>query len=318
MNIFTDDSFVHYKLGEFVAHTMLDGIIHPDMQLTNISWVLDGINIKFVFNDPPDIKVICIPDCLSADICKKLSMSLISVIRDIKDSFSKLSCFRMGFIAYGGLLGHAIFFNTINNGISSSWYTKRSFSTLSYDSSFLYTDAKSRLLIRNWKKQPFNQITPERYRVLSEYENSKERSHIPHTNRYYLDILYYSRGYTRWGNNLQAIFPNENDPNRNNPILGYNIFSMNLSCNYYIERMAETALHYKHYCTAYGLFNRCLSEIHTVDEIKKASQDGLSFISKSVHMNSSVCAFIMENLDCELFELIWILDELDHNTAISS
>lgn len=123
MNIFTDDSLYFYNLGEFVADGMLNGIMHPDMQLVNIGQ-RDG---QFIFIDFADIMQIDIPNCLSPNICEQLTQCLVPLIEDMKDSFSKLSCFRMGFIARGGVLGHAIFLSTINLGISSSWYTKCGF-----------------------------------------------------------------------------------------------------------------------------------------------------------------------------------------------
>lgn len=313
MNFFTNESLKYYTLGDFVAHTILDGIINTDMQLENIGYS----NGYPIFRDYANTKVINIPDHLSADTCQIFTSALFSVIEDIKYSFSKSSNFRMGFISRGGLLSHAIFLNMINSGISSSWYIKCDFPIPSYDPSFLYSDLKSKLLIRNWMKQPLDQITPLKYCVLIDYEYSKERSLIRNANRYYLDMLYYSRGYTFWGNMLQEIFPCEDSPERKNPILESNIFSMNLSCNLYIERMAETALCYKNYYTAYGLFNKCLSAIHIDDKIRKASQESLASISKSVHMNSAICDFIMENINRDLFEFMWILDDLDHNKTIS-
>lgn len=313
MNIFTDDSLKYYRLGEFIAHNMLNGIVHPDMQFDNIEIRANG---QFAYIDYANIITINMPSCLSADICEQLTLALVPIIESIKDSFSKMSSFRMGFIALGGLLGYAIFSNTKNWGVSSSWYTKCNFSTSSYDSSFLYADLKSKVQIRNWKKQSFDQITPIKYHALDEYERSKERSNTPEANRHFLDILYYSRGYAHWGAFLQEILPKEGSPELYNPVLAYNVYSADLSCNYYIERLAETALRNKHYYTAYGLFNKCLSSTHIVDEIEKTSQDGLSYISKSTHRISSVCDWIMENLDHDLFELMWILEELDQNSKI--
>lgn len=313
MNFFTDDSLKYYNLGQFLAQTILGGIINTDMQLENIGY----LNGYFKFIDYANIKKINIPDCLSADTCQIFTNVLFAVIEDIKDSFAKLSNFRMGFIAMGGLLGHAIFLNMTNSGISSSWYIKCDFPLSSYDPSFLYSDPKSKLLIRNWKKQPFEQITPLKYNALIDYEHSETRSRIRNGNRQYLDILYYSRSYTWWGRILQDIFPSDDNIEQNTVTLRYNIFSFDLNCNFFIERMAETALYSKHYYTAYGLFNKCLSEINIVDEIRELSQNGLSSILKSTDMNSSICNFIMENINRDLFEFMWILDDLDHNKTIS-
>lgn len=318
MNFFTVDSLKYYRLGEFVAHNMLNGIVHPDMQLENMG--LRPNTIQLVFKDFADITELRIPNCLSADICEQLTMSLVPIIEDIKSSFFKMSNFRMGLIAWGGLLGHAIFLNTLNLGVSSSWYIKCNFSASSYDPSFLYLDKNIKKLIENWKKQPLDQITIEKYPSDDKYERSKKSFRILDANRFYLDILYYSQSYM-----YRSVIPyidssDENRINQKDCFRDLMVSSTKLNCNLYIEKMAEAALYYKHYYTAYGLFNKCLSEAHKDgdEKNKRASQNGLSSISQSAHINSSVCTFITENLDHNLFELMWILDELDQNNTIST
>lgn len=311
MTYFTDETYKYYKLGQFVAHMMLNGDIHPDMQLANIG---SRNEKQLAFKDYADVIHLNIPNCLSADICDQLTISLMPIIKDIKDSFSKISCFRMGFIAFGGLLGHAIFLNALNRGVSSSWYTKCNFTTCSYDSSFLYLDRKSKLLIKNWKKLPLDKITLKEYPTHDEYERSKEHFHILDINCYYLDILYYCHSYIWRSNFLYINSLNENSINQRCSVIS----ALKSSCNLYIEKMAEAALHYKHYYTAYGLFSRCQSEAHedNDDQNKKVAQNGLNSISQSTHMSSSVCDFIMENLDLDLFEFMWLLDDLEHSHPI--
>lgn len=315
MTSFTDDLFIYYKLGEFVAHNMLNGIIHLDMQLDNINIRGNG-QISFI--DFHSIRETNIPDHLSADICEQLTRSLLPIIDDIydidniEDSFSKVSYFRMGLIASGGLLCHAIFLNTLNLKISSCWYTRHGFYASSYDHSFLYSDVKSKLLIRNWKKQPLDQITIEEYPTLNEYERAKKRFRIQDANRYYMDILYYSRSYNSYMMQLQdALYRNyfcknsikQKYPDRNI------IISL-------IEKMAETALHYKHYYTAYGLFYKYLFFARMDIDDKETAQNGLSSISQTAHLSPNVCNFIITNLERDLFELMWILDELDQGDSI--
>lgn len=317
MTFLTDDSFKYYELGEFVAHNMLNGDIHPDMQLDNIGYRNNG---QIVFTDFADVTQINIPNCLSADTCEQLTLSLLPIIEDIKDSFSKISCFRMGFIAMGGLLGHAIFLSTLNLGVSSSWYTKYTSSNSSYDLAFLYSDGNSKSLIKNWKKQSLDQITIEKYPTHDEYERSKNRFRILDANCYYMDILYYCRSYMGRSKILYINSIDENRDRQKYSVRDLTVSIIKSNCNLYIEKIADTALHHKHYYTAYGLYKKCLSEARKDGDEKniKAAQNGLSSISKSAPISSSVCDFIVENLDCDLFELMWILDELDQSISISS
>lgn len=304
MNFLMDGSLYFYNLGEFVAETMLKGIMHPDMQLANIGQ-RDG---QFIFIDFADIIQIDVPNCLSADICEQLTKCLIPLIEDMIDSFSKMSSFRMGFIARGGLLGYVIFLNTINLGISSSLYVKSRFIPSTYDSTFLYSD-EGKTSIRNWKEIPFDQISILEFPL---YDKMKRQLRPTETNQYYLDILYCNLNYISSlilanGASFNAGSPIKVIPN-NSLILE----SCNLTNIYCIKKFAFAALHQKLYYTAYGLLYKCLESKFTDKNLICECKEKISYITDSIPITSRIHNFIMRNLNLDLFEFMWILDDLEH------
>lgn len=309
MNFFKNDSLSYYNLGKFVAHNMLDGNIHPDMQLSNIGRRQHG---QLVFTDFADMKKIDIPDCLSADICEQLTLSLLPIIEDIKSSFSMISNFRMGFVAYGGLFGHAIFSNTINLGISSSWYVKSRFTPSTYDSTFLYSD-ESKTSIKNWKEIPFDQISISEF---PSYDKMKRQLRPTETNQYYLDILYCTLNYISSLLLASGATFNPGTPINvipNSPLVPESLNSANTYC---IKKFAFASLYQKLYYTAYGLLYKCLESKFTDKNLIRECKEKISYITDSIPITSRIHNFIMKNLDLDLFEFMWILDDLEHSQPI--
>lgn len=309
MNFFTYDSLAYYNLGKFVAHNMLNGKIHPDMQLNNIRWRQYE---QPVFVDFADMREIDIPDCLSADICEQLTLSLLPIIEDIKSSFSMISSFRMGLIACGGLLGHAIFLNTINWGISSSWYVKSRFIPSTYDSAFLYSD-ESKTSIRNWKEIPFDQISILKF---PPYAKMKKQLHPTETNQYYLHILHFTLNYISSLFLADGASSNPGSPLKDISNSSLILKSCNITNTYCIKKFAFVALHQKHYYTAYGLLYKCLESKFADEKLTCECKEKISYITDSIPITSRIHNFIMKNLDLDLFEFMWILDDLEHSYPI--
>lgn len=309
MNFFTNDSLKYYNLGKFVAHNMLSGTVHPDMQLSNIGYRENG---QVAFMDYADIIKMRIPNCLSASTCEQLTLTLIPIIEDIKSSFSNMSSFRMGLIAFGGLLGHAIFLNTINWGISSSWYVKTPFIPSKYDSTFLYSD-ESKTSIRNWKEIPFDQIS-----VLEFPPYNKMKRHLrpTETNQYYLDILYCSLNYISSLLLANGASFNAGSPVKVIPNSSLTLKSCNVTNTYCIKKFAFVALRQKLYYAAYGLLYKCLESKFADEKLNRECKEGISHITDSIPITSRIHNFIMKNLDLDLFEFMWILDDLEHSQSI--
>lgn len=305
MNFFTNGFLAYYNLGKFVAHNMLDGKIHPDMQLNNIE---ERQHDQLAFVDFADMIEIDIPDCLSADICEQLTRSLLPIIEDIKSSFSMISSFRMGFIAHGGLLGHAIFSNTINLGISSALYVNSRFIPSTYDSAFLYSD-ESKTSIRNWKKIPFDQISTFSF---PPYDTIKKQLHPTETNQYYLNILYCCLNYISSLLLANGVSFNTGIPMKDIPNSSLLLNSFKNANTYCMKNFASAALHQKYYYTAYGLLYQCLESKFADEKLTRECKEKISDITDSIPITSRIHNFIMKNLDLDLFEFMWILDDLEH------
>lgn len=272
-----------YDLGEFVAKTMLDGIIHPDMSLSNIGYK-DG---KFAFLDFADIEELSIPEVLSDNTLRQLTQCLFSVVMKFIDSLEGLTYFHAGFVASGGLLGQCLSFNMTNCGFSIWGYLSSSHTTLSFDPSFLYKYKKNKDIIKEWKSSPLEKITISNYDLLKKYEQSRERKYISQSNRYYMDYLYLSRCYIE-------------------------LEQSNHDISILIMNMGLVALRSKFYYIAYGLFLKCLSLPNKTIKIISICNKELSTISKSIHLNTYITNIISNNLNLDLFCLLWLLGELEH------
>ncbi|MCX4338365.1 MAG: hypothetical protein OSJ72_01855 [Lachnospiraceae bacterium] len=273
----------YYDLGEFVAKTMLDGIIHPDLQLSNVGCNDDN----FVFLDFADIEELAIPEDLSDVTLKQLTQSLFSVIRDFMGSLESLTYFHAGFVAYSGLLGQCLFYNMTNHGFSICGYLVNSHIAFSYDPSFIYKYRKNKDIIKDWKNSPLEKITISNYDFLEKYEQSKERKYISKSNLYYMDYLYFSRCYIK-------------------------LEQSSLDISILIMNMGLVALRSKFYYIAYGLFLKSLSLPTKTVKIISICNKGLSTISKSIHLNIYITNLISNNLNLDLFCLLWLLGELEH------
>lgn len=276
-----------YNMGEFVAKMMLGGIIHPDMQLSNIGYDDD----QFLFIDFADIEELAIPEDLSDATLRKLTQSLFSAVNNFVDFPEALTYFHAGFVAYGGLLGQCLFFNMTNQGFSIQSYLGISHVALLFDPSFLYKYNKNKDSIKEWKNSSLEKIASSNYDLLEKYKQSKERKYISQFNRFYMDYLYLSRCYIELEQSNQDIAYSDS------------ILIMN---------MGLVALRSKFYYIAYGLFLKCLSLPNKTVNIISMCNKELSTISKSIQLNTYITNIISNNLNLDLFCLLWLLGELEH------
>lgn len=273
--------FYHY--GDFVAKTMLSGIIHPDMQRSNI-----GLNSRgeCKFCDYAEAEKIEIE--LNEERVRQLTESLFPLIDGTEKSFLNCSCLRMGFLARGGVLAKEVFLNAINNGFSSALYVKHPVIKNRYDASALYTNSKK--MIQEWKNIDVEKINLETYKILDEYNNSSERKNISVENRYYLDMSYFTKACLLFKDNPELKIP-------------YATVLLN---------MALLAMNYNKPYTEYGLLKKCLKTYSNVQQIEEMCKGRLFSILRSWKCNSECVDFIDEVIDKhDLFEFLWILDDVD-------
>lgn len=279
------ENLYYYSLGEFVAKVMLRGIIHPDMQQSNIGF--DGQNFKFA--DFAEARTIVMPEELSEDTVRQFTTSLFPSMKSFMKDFSAMSYFRAGFIAMGGVLGHTIFSNALNMGVSSFRYVCNDTFSVSYDASFLYTDESIAAAITEWNCSPLDKLTLKDFPTMDSYNLSTERRSATPFTMFYMDNLYFIHCYLGLSSVREAV--------TQIPILVLN--------------MATSAQHFGLKHTAYGLFKKALAIKSPIHEVVSMCENGLKALSDSCVLNSDIVAFINDCTDFDLLELLWILDDLD-------
>ena len=116
------ECLLYYRLGEYVAEIMLNGIYHPDMQISNIGFRPGEAAPLFL--DYPEVEKFKMPEELDADRIRQLTEAIFPLIEAMDGSFLFNSYFRAGYLGYGGVLTWELFTNAINNGFSSNIYVK--------------------------------------------------------------------------------------------------------------------------------------------------------------------------------------------------
>lgn len=281
----TKELFYYYALGEFAAKIMLRGIIHPDMQQENIGF--DGQNFKFI--DHADVRTIDMPNELSEDIVRQLTASLFPMMKSFMKDFAYMSYFRAGFTSFGGVLGHTLFSNTSNMGVSSFRYVCDNPIGVSYNASFLYTNEETNSSIMEWNHCPLEKITLQGFPNLDAYNLSNERHSVSPSTMFYMDNLYFVRCYLGLSQIKEAV--------SQLPILVLN--------------MATSALHFGLKYTAYGLLQNALIMRSPIDEVNSICKNALNALYSSSGLNTDIVSFIDRCTDFDLMELLWILDDLD-------
>lgn len=282
------ENIVFHALGVFVAKTMLHGIIHPDMQLENIGFRQNSDH-PIVFLDFPNIKKVTLPDELDIETLHRFTESLFPLLDDLNNSFAHISYFRMGFITMGGVFTHTIFSNAINSGYSSSLFINSPHKVSSINIYSLVYRKPFNEMIREWQELPLEDITLAKIPSLSQYNYAPERRNTSLFNMYYVDILYFSRAYitlslsrggTQW-----------------------------LSTLYFHWGLA--ALHYNLPFSAFGLFKKCLATNPCYPDLIPICHEKINHIVQSKELSHELTEFINSNIKHDLFELLWILSDLD-------
>lgn len=278
-------ALLFYKYGEFVAKVMLAGIIHPDMQRSNIGIDSTG---ECKFCDYAEAEKIDMPKELNEDRVRQMTEALFPLIDGTEKSFLNCSYFRMGFVANGGILAKELFANATNNGFSSSLYVKPPVIKKNYDASALCNTLHN--VISEWQKVDIKSLGLEKYKTLDEYNHSAERNGISFENRYFLDMLYLTNACLVFKDRTEFKVPYANA----------------------LFNMALLAMIYNKPYTEYGLLKKCLKTHSGVHQIEEMCKGRVFSLMASWECNSECIDFIDEVIDkYDLFEILWILDDVD-------
>ncbi len=267
------------EYGMFAGDILNDGIIHPDMQLSNIGYSKHGL----AFTDFADIKIINIPEDLNQEILRQLSSAILSFFNEFDDITLK-SYVRAGFVAQGGILADIIMQNCRNNGFSSFTYTEQKPSVnIPFNAESHTRNPINIQRISEWKNYSLDKI--KRYETMDKYEKSAERQKISSYNQYYLDRLFYTTSYL-------------NIHESNIPSL---LFNAGIS-----------ALKHEHSYRAYGLLTKAIPLLcGKWQPLKKITTEILMRLKHMCCLDNEFIKIIKENLDKDFVELTWILDDLD-------
>ncbi len=262
----------------------MDGIIIKDMHGSNI-----GFNgIDYVFLDFAKFDLISLPDDLTQKTIHQLTLALLPLLDSLVENFMFISHFRAGFTAYGGILTHAIFSNLINKKISSFRYTPNPPFKASYNAKPVYTDLSIGDLITDWKTAALDNVTVHNYPSFSAYQACNERKQLSLFNIYYLDNLYCVRRYhslieTRDISSLADI----------------------------ISDMLVSAYRTGLFCTAYGLYEKCLAMNCDLAHMNKLFHFIAKDLNNFTQSHPHIVEFIKACISFELFEFMWILSDLE-------
>ena len=285
-----------YSLGETVAGLVLKGALHPDMQLNNFGIREDTGQV--VSLDFADVKEINIPDDLDDSNVRQLTRSLFPIFKDL-ESFSSISHFRAGFVSRCGHLGREIFSNACNSGFSSFSFIfseanilKASLNERSMELS--YVPKINHALIHEWAKFNVDNVKFSNYPTIDQYQRSSERRSISQSNMYYLDYIYFLRSHIALVALKDRLKINDNTP----------------MCILFLN-MAISALSFNLPITAYALCLKCSSLNPSMIEIEQQCEKTMDMAKKSGRIYDKLIKFIKLSLHCDLFELLWILDDLE-------
>ena len=285
-----------YFLGEWVALTMLDGIVNPDMQMSNLG-TRPGNPLEFLFLDYPNAKKIAMPDDINEEEVRIFTEALYPLLDDLNKDFKNVSYLRAGFLARGGIWGNCLFDNTWNNDYSSFLFLDKQPMEINkkFDSEYIYEDKIYFDLIREWKKQDFDKITIKNFSRLEDFSTSETRKNISHWNMYYLDCLYFSRVYVglQMMGTLKA---------------GIETALQVLYLNWGRASMAFNRPH-----TAMGMFYKCLSIKDLDRQVKKFCYAGIHDISESGRLLKESIEYIKSISELDMFSLQWILRDMDRS-----
>lgn len=271
----------YYILGEFAAEQMLKGHIQPDLKIENIGIEEYGP----VFVDYANVFICKIPDDLDENLLRQLTESLFSLVRSI-DNYKYISNMRAGFTARRGVLADIIWHNLANRGFTSLSYKGICDNKLQYDAIDDLTLEITTKRIIQWKELPFNKVKFGDLSSIGIYLNSGIRKETPSFSLFYLDRLYFSRYYN---------FLHEH-------------FSDQVSI---IMNMGVSAFRNNKKYAAFGLLSKCVDMTKNNSMINKMCTNTLNKLRHTKRLTSALKNLILDYMDHELFEFLWILNDVD-------
>ena len=276
------DERIYYILGLWVAENMLSGHIQPDLKIDNIGQSEKGP----VFVDSADMFECCIPDDLDEKLLLQLTESIFSFIRSVNDR-SKISCFRAGFTARGGILADIVWHNLANKGFYYISYMGISNGKLRYEAVDAISLGITKKIILQWENISLDEVLIQRIPTLTAYIQSEIRTATSSYCLPYLDRLYFTKCF--------EVF-RETEPEQLPTI---------------IMNMGMSALRSENRYTAYGLLNKAVNMPKCNNITKKMCEKALNKLVHTKRLSMEIKDQILSKTDYDLFDFLWLLDDLD-------
>lgn len=277
------ENLKYYRIGEFAACIMLEGIIHPDMQEGNIGCR----NGNCVFIDFADIKTFEFPDGIDANVLNQLTDALFPPMEKILKNFELMSGFRAGFLSIGGMLGKAVFDCAINNGISSLSYTDVNFKTKSNDLSYIFT-SESRAIIKEWRDLIIEELKYGETRDITINFTPELLRKVSEGNAYYMDQMILLKAYSE-------IYDTETD-------LEFWLTALHFAC--------ESIKHGLPY-TGYGILRKILRMCKYAYEPIVLYHAKIEELLKEKELKDGIKRLIEDNMKYNFFQILWLANDID-------
>ena len=281
----------YFRIGEFAAIMMIKGIIHPDMQETNLG-IRNGI---VVATDFANVKFFNFSEGIDSKVVKQLADALFPPIEKILKDFTLMSSFRAGFIEIGGWLGKIVFDELENNGVNSFCYAPKDFDLLQepiVDSTLIernkknYSDGESVIM-----NKLFNPDTGEMIiGSLPEITSS-----VCEDNKYYADQLIM----------LKAC----EDLDKAEIELSFWIVALHYAC----ESVKRGYIY-----TGYGILRKILHLCGRALPIIVRYHAIIEELLEGYDLRSDIMSYIEKCTEYNFLELLWIVNDIDRHTIKNS
>lgn len=282
MNNFKEN-LKYYRIGEFVACIMLKGVIHPDMQENNIGCR----NGNCVLIDYADIAIFEFPDGIGVKVLNRLTDALFPPMEKILKNFELMSSFRAGFISVGGMLGKAIFDNTITNGISSFAYIDISLKNENNILSYVLT-AENREILKEWQNLIMEELKFEKTQNIISNFNSELLNRVSNENSYHMNQMIVLKSYSE-------IDEAETD-------MEFWLTALHFAC--------ESIKHGFSY-TGYGILRKVLRMCKHAYKPIVLYHAKIEELLEEKELKDEMKQLIEDNMNYNFFQLLWLINDID-------
>lgn len=276
-------NLMYYRLGEFVACIMLNGVIHPDMQEDNIG-CRDG---KCVLLDYADIDFFKFPDGIDVKVFNRLTDALFPPMEKILKNFEFMSSFRAGYISIGGILGKAVFDNTITNGISSFVYTDISLKTENNVSLYAFI-AESRAIIKEWRNLIIEELKYDQTVNIISNVDTELLNKVSKENAYHMNQMIVLKAYS------------EDDDAETN--ISFWVAALHLACE-----SIKCGFSY----TGYGILRKVLHMSKYAYKPIVLYHAKIEELLEEKELKDEIKQLIENKINYNFFQFLWLINDID-------